>query len=97
MTLVVDASVAVKWFLPEADTPSAERLLAFAGPLHAPDLLRIEVASAVWKYAVGGAVDRRVWERAEPKLERSINQWHQSGPPARRGARLGVRGSPSNL
>jgi predicted nucleic acid-binding protein len=53
---VVDASVALKWFLPESDNPEAENLLtAFligTVSLYAPDLLLIEAASALWRRSV---------------------------------------------
>ena len=47
--IVVDASVAIKWFLPEQESDSADRVLASAGPMHAPDLLLLETASVLWK------------------------------------------------
>jgi predicted nucleic acid-binding protein len=49
VTLVVDASVAVKWFVPEARSKVAEEVLAVADDLLAPDLLPVEVANALWK------------------------------------------------
>jgi predicted nucleic acid-binding protein len=50
MTVVVDASVAVKWVIPEPASEQAERLLAPGeGPLLAPDLLLVEAANALWK------------------------------------------------
>jgi hypothetical protein len=45
--IVVDASVAVKWFLPEADSDAAARLLEGGQKLVAPELIRIEVAAAL--------------------------------------------------
>jgi predicted nucleic acid-binding protein len=45
--IVVDASAAVKWFLPEAGSEEAERLLTGSRKLLAPDLIRIEVAGAL--------------------------------------------------
>ena len=47
--LVVDASVAVKWFIPEAHADDAERVLAGDHELLAPDLIWPEVANALWK------------------------------------------------
>lgn len=47
--LVVDASVAVKWLLPEPDRPLARRLLTEGEPLCAPDLVLAEVGNALWK------------------------------------------------
>lgn len=47
MALVVDASVAIKWLLAEPQQAEARRLLEGGDPLCAPDLLRIEAASAL--------------------------------------------------
>jgi predicted nucleic acid-binding protein len=49
VTVVVDASVAVKWSLDEPYSPEARRLLAPEWVLVAPDLLFAEVGSALWK------------------------------------------------
>ena len=53
---MVDASVALKWFLPENGSSEAENLLtAFligTVSLYAPDLLLIEAASALWRRSV---------------------------------------------
>ena len=46
---VVDASVAVKWFVPEDDEESALALLDPAHELHAPDLLTPEFGNTIWK------------------------------------------------
>ena len=48
-TVVVDASVAAKWFLPEPDASAALRLLDGRRRLAAPDLIRAEVGNVVWK------------------------------------------------
>ena len=45
--IVVDASVIVKWFLPEVGAVPAKALLAAGDELIAPELARIEVASAL--------------------------------------------------
>ncbi|HET8775331.1 MAG TPA: type II toxin-antitoxin system VapC family toxin [Thermoanaerobaculia bacterium] len=47
--LVVDASVAVKWFVPEIRSDSAVRLLDPEISLCAPDLILSELANTVWK------------------------------------------------
>ena len=46
----VDASVALKWFLPEIHSDAALRVLEHHGPLVAPDLLLAEVTNALWKH-----------------------------------------------
>ena len=49
MTWVVDASVAVKWVIPEVLSDRADRLLGSPEPMMAPDLLMIEAANTLWK------------------------------------------------
>jgi predicted nucleic acid-binding protein len=47
--IVVDASVVVKWLLPEIHSEAARRLLAEEQELWAPDLVWAEVGNVVWK------------------------------------------------
>ncbi len=49
MAIVLDASVALAWLLPDEGSEAAELLIARAvrEPLHAPSLLLVEVASAL--------------------------------------------------
>ena len=49
MSYVVDASVAVKWVVPEALSEHADRLLGSDEDLMAPELMLIEAANALWK------------------------------------------------
>jgi predicted nucleic acid-binding protein len=46
---VIDASVAIKWFVPEIHSDAARRLLAGAHQFLAPDLLFAEAGNAIWK------------------------------------------------
>ncbi len=61
--VVVDASVAVKWFIPETLSDAASRLLDGSYELWAPDLLVAEIGNTLWKkvgraeLAVGEARD----------------------------------------
>lgn len=55
--LVIDASVAAKWFLPEPDADKARALLQPRRRLIAPDLLWIEIAQVGWKLARRGLLD----------------------------------------
>ncbi len=56
MTYVIDASVALKWFLREEDNEGADALfdafLLNKIQLMAPDVLLLEVANALWKQTV---------------------------------------------
>ena len=47
--IVVDASVVVKWLLPEIHSEAARRLLADDLQLWAPDLVWAEIGSVLWK------------------------------------------------
>jgi predicted nucleic acid-binding protein len=47
--LIIDASVAIKWFIPEQDSASAIRLFDAKSPMLAPDLIRPEIGNVVWK------------------------------------------------
>ena len=54
--LVIDASVAVKWVVPEPDSDRAEALLDHA--LGAPDLLFAECANVLWKKVRRGELSK---------------------------------------
>lgn len=47
--VVVDASVAVKWFVPEVYATAARRLLREGMNLLAPDLIWTEVGNVLWR------------------------------------------------
>lgn len=47
-TLVVDASVVLKWVLPEEDSDLADGLLDRGRALHAPAFVFVELADALW-------------------------------------------------
>jgi predicted nucleic acid-binding protein len=49
LDLVVDASVAVKWFVPEIHATEAQRLLDARLRRHIPALLYTEVSQTIWK------------------------------------------------
>ena len=54
--VVIDASVALKWFIEEEGSPQASALLTAADMLIAPDLIVAEVANAGWKAVRAGAM-----------------------------------------
>jgi predicted nucleic acid-binding protein len=49
MKRVVDASVAVKWYIPEIFETEADRLLRSGSELHAPELILPEFSGIIWK------------------------------------------------
>ena len=54
--LVVDASVAVKWFLPEAQSDAARALLGSGHDLIAPELVYAELGIALVKRVRKGEI-----------------------------------------
>ncbi|WP_431859176.1 type II toxin-antitoxin system VapC family toxin [Azospirillum sp.] len=56
-TIVVDASVAVKWLIPEPDSEIAERLCEGRN-LIAPELIEVECANILWKHVRRGEISR---------------------------------------
>jgi predicted nucleic acid-binding protein len=69
--VVVDASVAAKWFLPENGEALADRALALLDQYDrkevqfvVPDLFYVEIASAIWKAVRVGRVPRAFGDQA---------------------------------
>lgn len=59
MTLVVDANVAIKWFVPQVDRTRALALQSSGDKLIAPTLLLSECAKAIWSHhRIGDISDR---------------------------------------
>ena len=52
MIWVVDASIAVKWVIPEVLSEQADRIRDSDDDVLAPDLLLVEVANALWRKTV---------------------------------------------
>jgi predicted nucleic acid-binding protein len=67
--LVIDASVAVKWVVPEPDSTRAEVLLDHG--LVAPDLLFVECANVLWKKVRRGEMTAQEAEIAAQTLEQA--------------------------
>jgi predicted nucleic acid-binding protein len=69
--IVVDASVIVKWFIPEVGDVPAKALLATADELIAPELARIEVASALVRKGIRQ-------ELAGTDVENTLRAWFRA-------------------
>jgi predicted nucleic acid-binding protein len=65
---VLDASVVVKWFLPEPWSEAARRLRTPDLEVHSPDLLLLETSNAFWKHVVRGTLDVSVAREAVEAL-----------------------------
>lgn len=76
--LVVDASVAVKWLVPEDGSAAAEALRG--QDLHAPTLMRIEVGNVLRTLAARGALDEGEAREALVLLLDAPVTWHEPDP-----------------
>ncbi|MBF0311124.1 MAG: type II toxin-antitoxin system VapC family toxin [Magnetococcales bacterium] len=75
MKLIVDASVALKWFL--SDEPGAEqavRILETEGELLAPEWIVPEVSNAVWKMIRSGRIGKGPGEEIVSRLPRFFSR-----------------------
>jgi predicted nucleic acid-binding protein len=61
---VVDANIAVKWFLEERGSKAAEALLSGPDKLIAPALIRVEVAAAITRKVRLGEIETKEAEEA---------------------------------
>ena len=68
---VVDASVVVKWFVPEIHSEAAQRLLTLPHEYLAPDLLFAETANTIWKKIRRGELEVEEGRRLVADIVRS--------------------------
>ena len=80
MTIVVDASVAVKWVIPEVLSDRASSLRGRTDRLLAPDLLLPEAANALWKKLMRREIIAREAAQAIDLLMASGLDLRPSGP-----------------
>ncbi len=70
--IVVDASVAMKWFLREPLTREAMALLESGSTIVAPSLIRLEVTSGLMRNFLEGVITAKDARAARDKLELAI-------------------------
>ena len=78
MNLVIDASVACKWFFEENLSAEARALAESDAVFFAPDMILAECANAAWRRVSSGTVPE---EQAQAFLE-SLPQWFESLAPS---------------
>ncbi len=78
MTLVVDASVAVKWFVPEPDSGAADSIIDGGEALIAPDFVLIEAANTFWKICQRGEMSTEQAAAALASLVNGVFSLHPS-------------------
>ena len=89
-SFVVDASVALKWFVPEADSGMADDLVRADAELIAPGIIWAELANAVWKNARLGNVDSGIWDDVAAKLPGLMTIHSPEGPLLQSAVKLAV-------
>ena len=75
MHCVVDASVALKWLVAEADSAQANRLLQDDVRLHAPHFLELEIANALWQKVRKKVIDPDAAVALNKKFLKLDIQW----------------------
>lgn len=79
--LVIDTSVAVKWFLNEPDSKKALMVLQDSlhgkTQMHAPSFLRLELDSVLTRRVAAGFVQKDTADQIRASLERMPVQWHE--------------------
>ena len=78
MTLVIDASVACKWFFEEDLSAEARALAASRASFIAPDMILVECANAAWRRVLSREIPRA---HGEEFLE-TLPHWFESLVPA---------------
>jgi predicted nucleic acid-binding protein len=77
---VVDASVAVKWFVPEASSHVALRFLNVDHELIAPDLLIPELGNTLWKKVMRKEISLKVAKEILQKFDAAPIKLYPSAP-----------------
>jgi predicted nucleic acid-binding protein len=88
--VVVDASIAVQWFVPEPGSEGAARLLNSELPLCAPDVMPVEASNAWWKKVRRREMRKEHLDEALLNLLSLDIQWMPSATLLRRAAGLAV-------
>ncbi len=74
MTLVIDASVACKWFFAEDLSAKARALAASHASFIAPDMILVECANAAWRRVISGEIPRTQGEA----FLKTLPHWFES-------------------
>lgn len=78
---VVDASVALKWFVEEEGSDLAAELLMTRALLTAPDLIVAEVCNAAWKAVRSGTMTPEQHDHAASRLAAVFDELSPLPPP----------------
>lgn len=79
MKRVVDASVAIKWYVPEIYEQEASRMQQSGDELHAPELILPEFGNIVWKKVARREITEKEGQRIVSKFSKSKLIFHPHG------------------
>lgn len=88
MTFVIDASVAVKWFIAEEESDKAAQLLTSSQQLIAPDFVIVEVCNAAWKLHRSGRIGAAQVDAVAARIGEFFAELRAARPLAARAAAL---------
>lgn len=88
--LVVDASVALKWYVTEADSDLADEILRRPINIHAPELLKADLANGLWKNRRKNLIGDEQSRLAIANVARAVSNWHACDRFLAEALRLGV-------
>jgi predicted nucleic acid-binding protein len=90
MALIVDASVAIKWFIDEVDSDIARRLWRDEPDLLAPDLIVPQVCNAAWRKVKLGQSDPAQAVQIAARLRQGVLEFRSTSPLAPRAVELAL-------
>jgi predicted nucleic acid-binding protein len=90
MALIVDASVAIKWFIDEPGSAAARRLWRYEPDLVAPDLIVPEVCNAAWRKVRLGESDPVQAKEIALRLRDGVLEFRATAPLAPRAIELAL-------
>lgn len=90
MALIVDASVAIKWFIDEPGSGVARRLWQEEPDLLAPDLIVPEVCNAAWRKVKRGESDPAQAKEIALRLRHGVLEFRATAPLAPKAIELAL-------
>jgi len=88
--VVIDASIAAKWYLLESGRDAARALLLSGEPLLAPDFIVAEVTNVLWKNVRLGKIGASQFVSAFDPLIAAFTRLEQAAPLARQAAEIAL-------
>jgi predicted nucleic acid-binding protein len=90
MNFVIDATVAIKWFVAEEDSKAASKLRPFHYDCHAPQSLIAEVTNAAWKKVARGEIEARQATQIAHHLPSFVQNLHEVATLHRRALEIAI-------